>query len=40
VLLAPADKVTFRPIPRAEFEALEAAAMAGNWQLPPEGAAA
>jgi inhibitor of KinA len=40
VLLAPADKVTFRPIPRAEFEALEAAAMAGDWQLPPEGAAA
>jgi KipI family sensor histidine kinase inhibitor len=38
VLLAPADEVMFRPIPLAEFEALEAAAKAGNWELHPTGA--
>jgi inhibitor of KinA len=40
VLLAPADEVRFRPIPFAEFEALEAAGIAGDWQLQPEGGAA
>ena len=39
VLLAPADDVMFRPIPLAEFESLDAAAKAGDWQLHPEGAA-
>ena len=40
VLLAPADEVSFRPISLAEFQALEAAAAAGNWRLPAEGGAA
>jgi inhibitor of KinA len=38
VLLAPADEVRFRPIPLAEFQALEAAARAGDWHLHLEGA--
>jgi KipI family sensor histidine kinase inhibitor len=40
VLLAPADDIMFQPISLAEFETLEAAAEAGDWELHPNGAAA
>jgi KipI family sensor histidine kinase inhibitor len=34
ILLRPGDRVTFRPIDRAEFEAIAAAASAGRYALP------